>query len=102
MSDVTATGGARSASRIDRPLFAATGGFILLFCALALFDLEALSAAVDWGFAVSAKYFGLYWQVLLLATFVISLVLCVLPGGKGVAVMAHAVKKDPIALVRFN
>ncbi|MCU9849578.1 BCCT family transporter [Defluviimonas sp. WL0024] len=84
MSDVTATSGARSASRIDRPLFAATGGFILLFCALALFDLDALSAAVDWGFAVSAKYFGLYWQLLLLATFVISLVLCVLPGGKAI------------------
>ncbi len=51
----------------------------------ALVNLDALSAAVDWGgFDVSATYFGLYWQVLLLATFLIGLVLCVLPGGKAI------------------
>ena len=83
MSDTTQTGAkGTSLGKVDKPLFAITGGFILLFCAWALFDLEGLSTMVDLGFNWSAKYFGLYWQVLLLATFLIGLVLCVLPGGR--------------------
>lgn len=71
-------------SRVNIPLFLISGGFIALFCIAALIDLDALSAAVDWGFNVSATYFGLYWQILLLATFLIGLVLCVLPGGRAI------------------
>ena len=71
-----------SAGHINKPLFAITGGFIAVFCLLALFDLETLSAIVDSSFAFSAKYFGLYWQVHLLATFLIGLVLIVLPGSR--------------------
>jgi choline-glycine betaine transporter len=71
-------------NRIHMPLFVISGGFIALFCIAALVNLDALSAAVDWGFNVSATYFGLYWQVLLLATFLIGLVLCVLPGGRAI------------------
>ncbi|MEO9777482.1 MAG: BCCT family transporter [Sedimentitalea sp.] len=71
-------------ANVNKPLFAATGGFIILFCLLALFSIDTLSAMVDWGFSFSATYFGLYWQVLLLSTFLIGLVLCVLPGGKTV------------------
>ena len=83
MSDITVTGGwAETLSRVDRPLFAVTGGFIVLFCTIALFDLDTLSAIVDWGFNASATYFGLYWQLLLLATFFIGLALCALPGSK--------------------
>ena len=70
--------------KVNKPLFAITGGFILLFCAYALIDLEGLSALVDTGFGWSARYFGLYWQILLLGTFLIGLVLCVLPGGRAV------------------
>lgn len=69
-------------SSVNMPLFLISGGFIALFCLAALINLDGLSAAVDWGFSVSATYFGLYWQVLLLATFLIGLLLCVLPGGK--------------------
>ncbi|KAF0676693.1 BCCT family transporter [Profundibacterium mesophilum] len=69
---------------INKPLFAITGGFIALFCLIALIDLDLLSAMVDASFAFSAKYFGLYWQVLLLATFLIGLVLVVLPGGRAI------------------
>ncbi|MCE8006126.1 BCCT family transporter [Aestuariivita sp.] len=69
---------------INRPLFLISGGFIVAFCLLALVNLDALSAAVDWGFAFAATYFGLYWQVLLLATFLIGLVLCVLPGSRAI------------------
>ncbi|WP_136441866.1 BCCT family transporter [Pacificoceanicola onchidii] len=71
-------------SSVNTPLFLISGGFIALFCLAALINLDALSAAVDWGFNVAATYFGLYWQVLLLATFLIGLVLCVLPGGKAI------------------
>jgi choline-glycine betaine transporter len=83
MTDRTELGGVTAGlGQVDKPLFAITGGFIALFCALALFDIDLLSRMVDWGFNFSATYFGLYWQVLLLATFLIGLALCVLPGAK--------------------
>lgn len=82
MSDSSSGQTGSPPSRIDKPLFAITGGFILLFCAYALFDLAGLSAMVDSAFAVSARYLGLYWQILLMATFLIGLFLCVLPGSK--------------------
>ena len=78
------TSGSGQLDHINKPLFAITGGFIVLFCLVALFDLDLLSGMVDASFAFSAKYFGLYWQVLLLATFLIGLVLIVLPGGKAI------------------
>ncbi|MGB3148369.1 MAG: BCCT family transporter [Paracoccaceae bacterium] len=84
MSDTTEAGAGSVLGRINKPLFAVTGGFILLFCAIALINIDALSSMVDWGFNVSATYFGLYWQLLLLGTFLIGLVLCVLPGGKAI------------------
>jgi choline-glycine betaine transporter len=71
-------------SSVNKPLFLISGGFIALFCVAALVNLDGLSALVDWGFNVSATYFGLYWQVLLLATFLIGLVLCILPGGRAI------------------
>lgn len=83
MSDVSITDKLKG-SGVNIPLLAVSGGFIIAFCLLALINLDALSAAVDWGFAVSARYFGLYWQVLLLATFLIGLVLCILPGSRAV------------------
>ena len=67
---------------INKPLFLLTAGFILLFCSFALFDLKGLSGLIDDGFSWSAKWFGLYWQLLLLGTFLIGLVLIVLPGSK--------------------
>ncbi len=75
-------GGGNWLARVDRPLFAVTGGFILLFCALALISIDTLSAMVDRGFTFAATYFGLYWQILLLATFVIGLLICLLPGSR--------------------
>jgi choline-glycine betaine transporter len=78
----TAVEGQQGFGHINKPLFFVTGGFIALFCLIAIFDLDWLSSMVDVGFAWSAKWFGLYWQLLLLATFFIGLALCVLPGGK--------------------
>jgi len=86
MTDIPA-GVGRRASGLDGvniPIFAVTGGFIVLFCTLALVSLETLSAIVDAGFAWSARLFGLYWQLLLLATFVLGLVCAALPGGRAV------------------
>ena len=83
MSDTTnETKGQEGA--VNKPLFLISGGFIALFCVAALVNLDGLSAMVDWGFNFAATYFGLYWQVLLLATFLIGLVLCVLPGGRAI------------------
>ncbi|WP_113911816.1 BCCT family transporter [Roseovarius dicentrarchi] len=82
MSDITSQPGKRA--HINRPLFTITGGFIALFCITALVNLELLSSMVDASFAFSAKYFGLYWQFLLLATFLIGLVLIFLPGGRAI------------------
>jgi len=70
--------------KVDKPLFAVTGSFILLFCALALISIDTLSALVDRGFNFAATYFGLYWQILLLATFVIGIAICFLPGSRAV------------------
>ncbi len=67
---------------INKPLFFISGGFIALFCIYALVDLEGLSGVIDAGFAWSAKWFGLYWQVLLLATFLIGLAIIFMPGAK--------------------
>ncbi|GAB5469350.1 MAG: BCCT family transporter [Rhodospirillales bacterium] len=92
MTDTTETAEPRSLGHVNKPLFAITGGFIALFCLLALFDLELLSALVDEGFAFSARYFGLYWQILLLATFLIGLLLIVLPGGR--AIMGNLAKPE--------
>lgn len=75
---------ARQDTAVNLPLLLITGGFIAIFCLAALIDLDALSAVVDWGFNVAARYFGLYWQVLLLATFLIGLLLCILPGGRAI------------------
>ncbi|WP_442962081.1 BCCT family transporter [Pseudoalteromonas sp. UG3-2] len=65
---------------VDKPLFVITAGFIALFCLFAVVDLDTLSALVDSSFAWSARYFGLYWQLLLLATFLISIVIVFMPG----------------------
>ncbi|MDR0208230.1 MAG: BCCT family transporter [Pseudomonas putida] len=58
---------------IDWPLFLISGGFLGAFLLAALIDIDAVSALVNTLFAWSTKAFGLYWQVLMLATFVVSL-----------------------------
>ncbi|MDE8604388.1 BCCT family transporter [Marinomonas sp. RSW2] len=62
---------------VDIPVFLISGGVVTLFCALALYDIDLVSAWVNTAFMTSTKYFGAYWQVLLLLTFVIGLLLCI-------------------------
>lgn len=86
MTDIPkgAEGSSLRLGRVDKPLFAITGGFIFLFCGLALISIDTLSAIVDWGFGVAATWFGLYWQLLLLGTFLMGIVICLLPGARTV------------------
>ena len=60
---------------VNNPVLWLSGGFIALFVTLALYDNELLSSFVNTGFAWSVKYFGPYWQILLLLTFLIGLAL---------------------------
>ncbi len=60
---------------MDNPVLWFSGGFIALFVALFLYDNELLSTVVNFGFTWSVKIFGPYWQILLLLTFLISLML---------------------------
>ena len=67
---------------VNKPVFALTAGFIAIFCGLALFSLETLSTLVDAGFGWSVRFFGLYWQILLFTTFVIGMVIAIMPAGR--------------------
>ena len=60
---------------VDLPVFFLSGGLLVLFAAFALFDIKMVSSWVNASFSLSTKYFGAYWQVLLLATFFIGLYL---------------------------
>ncbi|MBP0048257.1 BCCT family transporter [Marinobacterium sp. AK62] len=60
---------------VDLPVFLISGGALVLFALLAVYDLELVSGLVNSAFAFSTKLFGAYWQVLLLATFFIGLAL---------------------------
>ena len=62
---------------VDLPVFLISGGVLVLFAVFALYDIEMMSGWVNTAFATSTKYFGAYWQVLLLLTFVIGLFLTI-------------------------
>ncbi len=62
---------------VDWAVFGISGGFVIAFVAMALIDIDALSALVNIGFAWSTKLFGAYWQILLFLTFFIGLGLAV-------------------------
>lgn len=79
---------ANSASARDRPhrgtdwrVFVLSAVPLLLFVVLSLFDIDMMSAAVNAAFAWSADTFGAYWQILLLATFLIGLGIAVSRSG---------------------
>ncbi len=57
------------ARSIDMPVLLLSGGGVLLFALAALFDIQTVSGLVNQGFEFATRYFGAYWQVLMLATF---------------------------------
>ncbi len=82
---------------VDRPVFFISGGGLLLFVALALYDLEMVSEWVQSAFAFSTRLFGVYWQILLLLTFFIGLSLAF--GRTGRVVLG---KLDSPEITRFK
>ncbi|MBR3118050.1 BCCT family transporter [Oceanobacillus profundus] len=67
---------------LDWPVFIVSGGFLILFILLSLFDNEMVDGAVNTLFAYSSDLFGAYWQVLLLGNFFIGLGLAISRYGK--------------------
>ncbi|CAM4349117.1 BCCT family transporter [Vibrio agarivorans] len=60
---------------LDNPVFWLSGSFLSLFVLLALTNTDALTGFVNSGFGYATQYFGAFWQVLLLANFLIGLVI---------------------------
>lgn len=58
---------------LKNPAFWYSGGFIVTFVLMAIFAEARLAKIVEVGFSWSVKIFGPFWQILLLATFVIAL-----------------------------
>ena len=58
---------------LKNPAFWYSGGFLVAFVLMAIFAEERLAKIVEVGFAWSVNIFGPFWQILLLATFVIAL-----------------------------
>jgi choline/carnitine/betaine transport len=67
--------------QVDWLTLVLSGGFLMLFVIVAFFSLDTLSKYVQIGFVWSAQYFGAYWQLLLLATFLIGLFMAFSPYG---------------------
>ncbi|MEH7384443.1 BCCT family transporter [Bacillus sp. JJ1521] len=61
--------------KIDWPVFLISGGVLVLFVLLSAFNVDGVTKLVTSGFNLSIKYFGAYWQLLLLATFIVGAVL---------------------------
>ncbi|MEZ9566361.1 BCCT family transporter [Vibrio artabrorum] len=60
---------------LGNPVFWLSGSFLTLFVILAFTNTSVLSELVNIGFSYSTKWFGAFWQVLLLLNFIIGLVL---------------------------
>ncbi|WP_201544145.1 BCCT family transporter [Psychrobacter sp. H7-1] len=63
----------KDALGLKNPALWYSGGFIIIFVLMAIFSQQYLAQAVEIGFNWSVKFFGPFWQILLLATFLIAL-----------------------------
>ncbi len=62
-------------AHIDWPVLVLSGGSLVLFTLLSLLNQQAVSDWVSSSFSIATQWFGVYWQILLLLTFFIGLVL---------------------------
>lgn len=69
-------------SRIDIPVAGTSVGILAVFVVLALILPDKMSNWVGTAFTACADIFGMYWQILLLATFLIALILIFTPWAK--------------------
>lgn len=65
----------RYGRKTDRPVLVISGGLLVVFVIASLINVNLVSEMVDRSFAFSVRYFGAFWQILLLGTFFIALVL---------------------------
>lgn len=72
----------RSRPVLDRKVTVASLGILAVFVLATLVFPKQSSEAINAGFAFSAKWVGLYWQALLLATFLCSIALALTPYAK--------------------
>ena len=68
--------------QIDWPVLIISGGLLLLFVLASLINLEFVSNTVNTSFTFAVKYFGGFWQLLLLATFFVAIALAISKYGK--------------------
>src|SRR5690625_7242886 len=61
----------------DWTVFFMSGGFLLLFIIVSFIDSEMVGHWITVSFDASAKFFGGYWQLLLLGNFLIGIYLAV-------------------------
>jgi glycine betaine transporter len=72
----------KKGTKLDWPVFIVSGGILILFIILSLWNKAAVGNAVSTLFTYSADLFGAYWQLLLLGNFFIGLVLAFSKYGK--------------------
>lgn len=72
----------QSTPDLDWRVFALSGGPLAAFVIYALFDLQTVATAINAAFAWSAATFGAYWQILLLATFLVGLGIAISSAGR--------------------
>ncbi|MEK4031443.1 BCCT family transporter [Pseudobacillus sp. FSL P4-0506] len=68
--------------KVDWPVFSLSGGVLVLFVFLSVIKVDMVTKYVNMGFDLSIKYFGAYWQLLLLATFFVGATLSLSKYGK--------------------
>ncbi|PID25197.1 BCCT family transporter [Sporosarcina sp. P7] len=68
--------------KVDWPVFLFSGGVLVVFVLFSLFKVDMVSSFVNKGFDLSIRYFGAYWQFLMMATFVVGAVLAVSKYGR--------------------
>ncbi len=73
-----------SLKELDKVTLILSAGFLLVFVIFTIFDSHFMTSVVNLGFKYSTQFFGAYWQILLLATFIIGLVLAISTGGNAV------------------
>lgn len=62
-----------SQNKIDWPVMAISGGLLLTFVIASVMNASLVGNIVDASFQFSATYFGAFWQVLMLLTFLIAI-----------------------------
>ena len=62
-------------SRTDWPVLFISGGLLVAFVVASFINMDVVSNVVNQSFAFAVKYFGAFWQFLLLGTFFIALYL---------------------------